>query len=267
MSTHKKKIPCTVAILTHNSTATLPRALESVKDFAEIIICDGRSIDDTLAIAHMFGARIIPQDTRFLAEDGRIQNFAGVRNQTLATASNDWFFFLDSDEYIGPELVEEILKKTVGEPAAFWVPRKYVYRGDIVDCSVAYPSQQMRLFHRAVAQEFIKEVHEKIELRPGVTPVWLAQFMFVPVPGTAGELIAKWRGYLAIENTRRTSLSLRQWIPAALRDAGIAVLYLVRLFRILVSCRGTRLPISYELARIWYQCALIKDSFRAIKGI
>lgn len=261
------KIPATVAILTYNCATTLLRALESVRDFSEIIICDGGSTDNTLNIARSFDTRIISQDAQFLSEDKRIRNFAGVRNQTLSIATYEWFFFLDSDEYIGPELAKEILEKTTKKPSVYWIPRKYVYRGEVVDCSVTYPSQQMRLFHRAVTQEFIKEVHEKIALRSGIVPGWLTESMFVPIPNTAKELIVKWRGYLAIENTRRVSLSLRQWIPAALRDAGIAARYLVRLLRIMLFCRGTRLPISYELARVWYQCALIKDSFRMIKKI
>lgn len=259
------KIPVTVAILTHNSAATLTRALESVKDFAEIIICDGQSTDKTLVIARAFGARVLQQDTQFLADNGRIQNFSGVRNQTLAAAVSEWFLFLDSDEYLGSELAEEIFEKTKGEPSAYWVPRKYVYRGAVVDCSVTYPSQQMRFFHTAVARGFIKKVHEKIELRSGIVPQWLTQHILVPMPDTVEECIAKWRGYLEIERTLRIPISMRQWIPGALKDASIAALYLVRLLRILVLCRGTRLPVSYELARVWYQWELIKESFRMIQ--
>lgn len=263
----KDKIPATVAILTHNSGRTLVHALQSAQDFSEIIVCDGHSTDDTLAIAHTFGARIILQDKQFLASDGRIQNFSGVRNQTLTAATYDWFFFLDSDEYIEPELVLEIRKKVAGKPAAFWVPRKYVYHGTVVDCSVTYPSQQMRLFHRSIALEFIKEVHEKIVLRPGVIPDWLTHSMLIPLPDTVANMKAKWRNYLAIERARRSPLSLRQWLAATLRDIGIATRYLFRLLRITVFCPGTRLPVSYELARVWYQWALIRDSFMAIEKI
>ena len=245
MSKPKEKIPCTVAILTHNSASTLLRALDSVRDFSQVIICDAMSSDETLAIADTFGAHVIQQDKRFLSEDGRIQNFAGVRNQTLRAASNDWFFFLDSDEYIDSRLAEEIREKTAGEPGAYWVPRKYVYQDRVVDCSVAYPSQQMRLFHRAMARIFIKEVHEKIELRSGVVPGWLTQPMFVPLPDTVEKLVLKWRGYLAIERTRRVPISLRQWILPALRDTGIAVRYVLRLLFIVFFCQGTRLPVSY----------------------
>ncbi|MBU6323773.1 glycosyltransferase, partial [Patescibacteria group bacterium] len=92
------KIPCSVEIVTRNSGATLRRALESVKDFAEVLVVDGGSTDDTLAIAHEYGAKIILQDPAFLDGEGRIADFSGVRNQGLAAAREPWFFFLDSDE-------------------------------------------------------------------------------------------------------------------------------------------------------------------------
>ena len=84
-------IPCTVGILTKNSGLSLRRTLESVKDFLEIIICDGGSTDDTIAIAREYGARIVPQNKEFLDTDGYIQDFSAVRNQTLAAATFDWY--------------------------------------------------------------------------------------------------------------------------------------------------------------------------------
>src|SRR3989344_7446677 len=108
MSKETEKIPCTVAVLTHNSAQTLARALESAKDFAELIVCDGASTDRTLDIARAYGARIIPQDTAFQDREGRISDFGAVRNQTLKASTQDWFFFLDSDEVLTSELVAEI---------------------------------------------------------------------------------------------------------------------------------------------------------------
>ncbi len=53
------KIKCTVAVLTKNNEATLKRALESSKDFAEIIVVDGGSTDRTLDIARAYGLSLI----------------------------------------------------------------------------------------------------------------------------------------------------------------------------------------------------------------
>ena len=57
----KEKIPCSVSILTLNSANGLRACLESLKDFGEIIICDGNSTDDTRDIARSFGAKVIKQ--------------------------------------------------------------------------------------------------------------------------------------------------------------------------------------------------------------
>jgi len=258
-------IPCSVAILTHNSGATLGRALESAREFADIIVCDGGSTDSTLDIARQYGARIIVQDLQFVDSTGKINNFSGVRNQTLASAQHDWYFFLDSDEYLSPELVEEIRVAVAGEPAAFWVPRKYVYRGTVIDCAVTYPNVQMRLFNKRVVQQFVKAVHERIELKAGTQSRHLTAAMLVPVPDTAAELVAKWRTYLDIEAARRSPMSWGRWIGVASHEAAIGLLYLVRLVRIQLLCRGAKLPVSYEWARAWYQWRLIVDSFGAIQ--
>ena len=61
-----QKIPCSVGILTLNSGQALRRCLDSLKDFAEIIICDGNSTDNTLEIAREYGAKIVKQYGIFL---------------------------------------------------------------------------------------------------------------------------------------------------------------------------------------------------------
>lgn len=258
------KIPCTVAILTRNSGSTLARALKSVVDFAEIIVCDGGSTDDTLAIAQTYGARVIPQDSQYCDAQGRLTHWAGVRNQTLSAASYQWFLFLDSDEYLSPQVVEEIRQASVGKAAAYWVPRKFEYQGKIIDCAVTYPSVQMRFFSRHVTNRFIKEVHEKIELKESITPATLNAYMVVPLPERAEELHVKWCRYLSIEKERRAPTSFVQWIRIATHELGVGGLYLLRLLRIRLFCRGTKLPVRFELARVWYQWALVKDSFSAI---
>ncbi len=257
-------IPCTVAILTRNSEGTLTRALESVRDFAEIIICDGGSTDDTLAIAKAFGARILSQSSEYLDGDGRILNYSGVRNQTLASASYSWFLVLDSDEYIDTALRDEVRDIVLQQPRVFWVPRKYEYLGKKIDCSVAYPSQQLRLFHKDVVHGFIKSVHERIQIKSGTETLYTKGAMIVPLPHTARELVKKWRTYIDMENKRKGPVTFRGWSKCMWREAAIGVRYVYRLGLLLLSCKGNRLPIQYELARVWYQFTLVRESMRYI---
>jgi glycosyltransferase involved in cell wall biosynthesis len=254
-------IPCTLAILTRNSAATLERALKSAKKFAEIIVCDGGSTDGTLDIARRFGARIIAQDARFLDAQGRTADFAGVRNQTLAASTKPWFLFLDSDEYLSPELVDEVWVKVSGSPAAYWVPRKTIWKGTIIECSVVYPAQQMRFFHRAVATTFIKTVHERIQLKDDIEPRRLSSCMYVPLTDTVAQRKAKWRYYLALEREQRTKtqLLIGRQLRAAAHQFAVGGLFLVRAVRIRLFCRGTKLPVSHDLVWVWYQWHVAGD--------
>lgn len=130
------KIPCSISILTFNSGATLRRCLDSVREFDDIVVCDGGSTDDTVSIANDYGCRIIYQDQCFKNPNNTIADFSGVRNQQLDAARFDWFMFIDSDEYISEGLVEEIrevVARDLSQPAIFMVPRKYVRDGYVID--------------------------------------------------------------------------------------------------------------------------------------
>ncbi len=267
MSLNNKKIQCTVAILTYNNAKTLARALDSVRGFAEIIICDGGSTDDTVSIAQSYGARVLKQDRQFLDDAGRLQNYGGVRNQTLSEASFKWFLSLDSDEYLSTELVEEIAEIVENRsPVAYWVPRKYVYDGKVIDCSITYPNKQMRFFNCGAVTEFIKEVHERIVVRPDATVCMLRNYMLVPFEGNVSSIKQKWLQYLTIESARNPTTSFRAWLRGAFRETKVAVLYSFRLVRNILFCRGNKLPIRLELIRFWYQGVAIVSSLRRVNS-
>lgn len=156
-----KKIPATVMVLTHNSASTLVRALSSVKDFGELLVVDGGSTDETLSIAEAAGATILRQPPPFL-KDGKIIDFAGVRNFGLKHAKYDWVLWLDSDEAASSGLVTEI-KETLEQdcpPGAFKIPAGIVLDGRNIKYSSNYPGYQVRFFHRA-AGTFKKPIHER----------------------------------------------------------------------------------------------------------
>lgn len=260
------KLPCTLAILTKDSGEVLKRALESVKDFADIVICDGGSTDDTLSIANKYGARIIEQDPQYLDENGKIKNFGGIRNQTLAAAKYDWFFFVDSDEYLGPELIEELrMIIEQGNFGVFWIPRRYVFNKIVIECATSYPSYQPRFFHKSVVKGFIKEVHERIDPNDGVTPQYLSNYMYVPVDSKFSNTFTKWEYYLGLEYKRRYPMSFHKCISGVTRELAIGILYLLRLVRIQIFCKGTKLPIRVELLRPGYQVALVWTMLKSIR--
>lgn len=162
----QEKINCTVAVLTFNSGAGLRMCLSSVKEFAEIIVADGGSTDDTLSIAREYGAKIISQSNPGFP----ISDFAKERQKTLDVATCPWFFYLDSDEIMTEELKEEI-RKITNFPTLPYKVYKVRYELSTPDFKKRYisykPYFQTRFFHRDSGAYFIKKVHEKIALKKG----------------------------------------------------------------------------------------------------
>ena len=139
-----RNIPCTVVVLTRNSKRRLRARLRARQEFDELLICDGGSTDRTLAIAESFGARVIGQDKIFLPRTGAYKISPACAIRRLPPLRMPGFFFLDSVEYVSPALARSCARRSRDKPAAYWVPRKYVYRGKVVDRAVTYPNRRMR---------------------------------------------------------------------------------------------------------------------------
>lgn len=163
-----EKINASVGILTLNSGKTLRRALQSVSRFDDIVICDGGSTDDTLAIAKEFGARIISQNILYKNTEGKLIDFGSARNQCLDESKHDWFLYIDSDESISEGLswdIDEVVRSHVGQNNSIVcrVPLG-IYIGDrLVTYSSNYPGYQFRFFNKKSGSRFIKTVHERID--------------------------------------------------------------------------------------------------------
>lgn len=154
-------IPATVGILTFNSEETLERCLKTVEGFCEIVIADGGSTDRTLAIAKQYGCTVISQSN----PGHSIENFSLERNRMLDAATYDWFFYLDSDELMSPELKEEIREissRPTIEHYVYAVP--YFIRSH--DLVIRYRQMkdypQTRFFNKKCGARFVKKVHERI---------------------------------------------------------------------------------------------------------
>jgi glycosyltransferase involved in cell wall biosynthesis len=163
------KIKCSVGILTLNSAEGLAKCLESFRDFDEVIVCDGNSTDNTVEIAKSFGAKVIRQYDTDEKNVRCVKDKATVRQRNMDAATNDWYFFMDSDDTLTDEAVQEI-RKITSDPK----PEHLVYRmptrifleknNDIVEIKheASYPSYQTRLVHRSVGARFRGQVHDRL---------------------------------------------------------------------------------------------------------
>lgn len=264
------KIPCTVGILTFNSAKTLWQALDSVKNFAEIIICDGGSSDGTLEIANQFNCKIIQQDNDFKYPDNRISDFAGIRNQTLHAASHEWFMFLDSDEYLSKDVVSEIatiVESHEDERLVFDMPRKYVLNGEIIQCASSYPNLQTRFFHKKAVTAFRKKVHEKITVRDGFNKERLKNCVYVPLDDDLIKMKSKRKYYLNIILQKHPNLKLRKWLRIAYFHSRASLIYTTKLLWLQLFCRGKKMPFKFEMEKHIVNAQVVFFTFLQIKGL
>lgn len=162
-----KTIPCSVGILTFNSEKTLRRALESVKGFSNIIISDGGSTDSTIDIAMEYGCMIIEQYTKNNPGSDKyhpVEDFARERNILLDSAKEDWFLWIDSDEYISLELYTEISNICINlEPdfLAYEVPIAVQSPDAKITYKRSKEMHQIRFFNLKTEGRFERFMHER----------------------------------------------------------------------------------------------------------
>jgi glycosyltransferase involved in cell wall biosynthesis len=179
MDQFSPKIKCSVGILTLNSENGLRSCLKSLRDFAEVIVCDGNSSDRTREIAREYGAKVISQYESNEPDLPCVKDKAAVRQKAMEAATRDWYFYMDADDTLSPEVVEEI-RAIASDPT----PKYLVYRmptriffeyrdGSLheIKHEATYPSYQTRLVHRSVGAYFRGEVHDRLAIDGNKFPV------------------------------------------------------------------------------------------------
>lgn len=150
-----------VIIITKNEAANIEACLASVAFAKEVIVLDSGSLDATVEIARMRGAKV------HTADDW--PGFGPQKNRALALATGDWILSIDADERVSSELADEILK-IVSSPVrdAFEVPRLTQFCGQWIHHCGWTPDHVLRLFRRGSANFSNDLVHERVVLEPNV---------------------------------------------------------------------------------------------------
>lgn len=160
------KLPISVTMLVKNAEKYLPACLSALQDFAEIIVLDNGSTDNTLNIAAEF-------------ENVKIHHhpfvgFGPMKNLAESLASYDWILNIDSDEILSAELVAELAAldlNNINQVYAFL--RINHYRGKPIKTCGWYPDYVSRLYHRTLVKFNDKQVHESLIIPNGVERVKL----------------------------------------------------------------------------------------------
>jgi glycosyltransferase involved in cell wall biosynthesis len=152
-----------VAIITKNEEANLPRTLASVRFADQIVVLDSGSTDLTVEIAHAANATVYEEPWH---------GFAAAKNSAIARCTGAWVLSLDADEELTPELQTEIRTLLSSDPTvdAYYIRRRNLFLGRWIRHGGFYPDPKLRLFRLASASFTTpprfqdRPVHETIAL-------------------------------------------------------------------------------------------------------
>lgn len=197
----------TAALIVLNEAQNLAALLPRLDWVDEIIVVDGGSTDESVAVARSHGCRVLerPFDT-----------FARQRNFAIDEASGDWVLSIDADERPTEALVAEI-RQRLGEEsfAAYHVPIRSTIFGRPFRFSGTQNDRPIRLFRREAAR-WMGDVHEVLQVVGNVGQLagWLEHHT---IPNFAA-FMAKMDRYTALEAAARVAAGR----PPRHRDLWIA---------------------------------------------
>ena len=253
-------LPITLGLLTYNSGETLERALKSAPGFAQLVLADGGSTDNTLEIGKRYGAQIVSQST----PNTPITDFARERNILLSAATQPWFLYMDSDEVLSEELLQDLALITT-DPSRKEQAYRIRYLKTSEDLTKKYRTfreyYQVRLVRTGIGAMFERAVHERLVL---------------PKETVVGQIEGPWYVLLDKEDLslslfskkawKRTAITARAWTPKNLVDIFWRVIAqplreigksLVKIVGVRIKWGRQAIPLRYELLRILYSFFLI----------
>lgn len=129
-----------VAIITCNEEANLPRTLASVGFADEVIVLDSGSTDRTLEIAASF------HNVKVFSESWK--GFSAQKNSAIEKCTCQWVLSLDADEELCRELQIEMRTLLTGDPPAdaYLLRRRNLFLGRWIRFGGFYPDAKLRLF-------------------------------------------------------------------------------------------------------------------------
>src|SRR5205823_6178774 len=171
--------------------ANLPRCLDHLQWADEVVVVDSGSTDETNAIAEAYGAKVVQFKWNGM--------WPKKKNWTLrhADLKHQWVLIVDADEWITPELAEEI-QRAIREDkyVGYYINRRFIFMGRWIKHCGYYPSWNLRLFkHRLGRYERIgklgdtssgdNEVHEHVVLSAGEAGYLKNDFLHYAYPDLA----------------------------------------------------------------------------------
>ncbi len=162
-----RTLSITVIVLTYNEELHIRRCVENVKQFASrVILVDCFSTDKTAEIAKELGAEVV--EHKWPGNQAEQFNWA-LDNLDITT---DWILRLDADEYLTPELIEELrqsiptMSKTVSNLV---FPLGRAFLGRTLKHGIVNGVSMIRMFRNGQARYEKRLMDEHLQILGGET--------------------------------------------------------------------------------------------------
>ncbi len=159
-------ISLTLIVLSYNEELNLPHCLESVSGLAQrVFVVDSGSEDATRNRAAEYAASVVEHPF-----DNQAEQFNWALDHL--PIETDWVLRLDADEYLLPELREEIrttLPLLPGQVTGLYMKRRMIFQGRWIRHGGYYPTWLLRVFRRGKARSESVEMDEHLVVNEGET--------------------------------------------------------------------------------------------------
>lgn len=141
----------TAIVLTRNEEKNIERCIKTLGFCDQVIVVDDGSTDSTVKIAKKMGATILQHPLN--------NDWSAQRNWVMEQIKSTWYFFVDADEIVTPELAQEIQKAVKTECVGIKIKRldtmwnQTLRHGDVGNVWL------LRLARRGAGQ-WVGKVHE-----------------------------------------------------------------------------------------------------------
>ena len=143
-----------LAVITYNEEDKIERCITSVPFAEDCIIVDSESTDRTVEIAKNCGAQVIIRPW---------PGYPAQKQFALEQIKSDWILILDADEYLSPEVQNEIIELVNGDPEfyAYQITGQNYFLGKTLKHGKGLDTS-IRLVRRGKVRWDRREVHESI---------------------------------------------------------------------------------------------------------
>lgn len=247
------KLPISCFIIAQNEADRIGRTIRSVEPWVdEVVVIDGGSTDDTIAIAQNANARVISQQWL---------GFGGQKRFAEDQCRHDWVLNLDADEVVSPELqakISALFRSRTPEHAAYGMPVHVIYPDRCKPRIWARDHWCVRLYNRKVVRFRDSNIHDTV-----VTEGHLVGRFSAPIHHFSIRSFEHMRAKL----DRRMSLSAENSSAnnSALTLARLAIEYPLNFYKYYIVRRhitGGFTGARYAAMQAWFRSAKIYRRWR-----